>query len=290
MGSDSAECIVIDCSSDEDDISIQHIDIAERSVVDTKPKNLVSGQASHGATSDQSIIVDITTPVKRQSQQQPRPQDMSPQELLELRRKKIDQQLDLFERCQQRLRSIVHLMNPMQRQRWNNNMSDTRSGEPLPNAQAAQREGADPDSDSQVPSSSTSQQPPGARPAWRRPPWFIDPPNPVAFGGSSTTSQARRTAAPPEPDDDENSFLETAMRPYTRRPRTKFKRKRKATSTRRKGAASSGSTIRKVRKTTATRSSAASSTPRASTSSADRKPKKSNLQSMLSKVKVKREH
>lgn len=289
MSSDTAECIVIDCSSDEEeDDSVQQIVIHKPpgpTSVDVKPRDLVDGQTRDGGGdgSQRSDVVDITTPVKQQQSQQqhqstPRPQDMSPQELLELRRKKIDQQLDLLERCQQRLSSVTHLMNPVQRQRWDNLARSSRD-QPATNGQ---------DSDNQIPSSSTASSQPtaaGGPPTWRRPPWFIDPPSYVGGSGSSYTRRGTTsaTAAPPM-DDDDLGFSTSASRSaaYARRPRTKFKRKRKSTTTKRRTTSSASTTTRKVRKT------ASPSKPRASTSSGDRKPKVSKLQTMVAKVK--REH
>lgn len=99
------------------------------------------------------------------SQDGPQLSQLSPQELLEHRRRRIDQLLETYLRYHDRLKSVEYLMNPVQKQKWHNHLATSA---------ANQQEFH------QVPTSSEPTFDGSDAFARRRPPWFIDPPSELA--------------------------------------------------------------------------------------------------------------
>jgi len=185
-----------------------------------------------------------------------------PEAQAEIRRKKIDQLMDIYIKYHHRLISVEYMMTPAQAERWRSHLATSygslsalgdrrRTNEPQPQAEPQPETGS------------------SHSPEWQRPSWFIDPP-----GGAPTS----------------RSTYSRARTIKRRAPKKRRKTTRKATTRRVKSStvASASSVSRKPRSvaTAATRPKA--STSSGQTSSKERKPKVTKLQSMLAKVKKER--
>ena len=204
-----------------------------------------------------------------------------PSELLESRRRKIDQLMDVYVKYHHRLISVEYMMSDEQLARWHSHLDTSYASVSSLNYQvrmkAKQRQDTDQNTAQEEPESvpSTSAAAPAVAPS--RPPWFIDPPD----YRRSAASNARGSAAASG-----NSLAVPRRRKYKRRKRPTVSRK----TTKRKPAANwasdAGSSTSRTKKATRTTTSSGATTTSRSTAS---KPKTTKLQAMLAKVKVKRE-
>lgn len=237
-------------------------------ISDEQPPNNQQNYDPHAGTKSQDIKPQVITQNDIKSESQ-----FSSNDLLESRRKKIDQLLDVYIKYHHRLISIEHMMTPEQTQRWQSHLATSYGSVSSSSYLFRKTSTTQSTEQSETPLAHEYQQPrPSTSSGLQRPTWFIDSPT----GGESANHNTRsRTTAP--------------------RARRAPRRKRRYVST-----TASKSKAKKPKRTAATwvdpvvsrkpKSTTATSRPKPSTSKTqtDKKPKVTKLQAMLAKVKKER--